>query len=77
MKFTVEMDYYDMLTLWSYCKVEVNNLREINPNSPVYGFLQTEADKLEKIMGALDKSMNEATIVNRLRDKLDEALVAE
>ena len=60
MKFTVEMDYYDMMTLWSYCKVKVKNLRKIDPNSPVYGFLQTEADKLEKIMGALTKSMDEA-----------------
>lgn len=59
MKFTLEMDYYDMLTLWSYCKVEVNTLREIDPNSPVYEFLQKEADRLERIIGALDKSMKE------------------
>lgn len=60
MKFTVEMDYYDMLTLWSYCKTEVNKLREIDPTSPVYTFLQTEADKLERITGALENSMDEA-----------------
>ena len=57
MKFTVEMDCYDMLTLWSYCKIEVNKLREIDPTSPVYTFLQKEADKLERIMGALDRAM--------------------
>ena len=60
MKFTVEMDYHDMLTLWSYCKVELDKLRSISPDSPVYGFLQTEADKLEKILNALYKSMDEA-----------------
>ena len=59
MTFTVEMDYYDMLTLWSYCKTEVNKLREIDPTSPVYDFLQQEADKLKRITGALDKSMME------------------
>lgn len=60
MKFTLEMDYYDMLTLWSYCKTEVNTLREIDPTSTVYKFLQTEADKLERITAALDNSMDEA-----------------
>ena len=58
MKFIIDMDYDDMLTLWSYCKVEVNKLREIDPNSSVYEFLQKEADKLEKIVTALEKSMN-------------------
>lgn len=59
MKFTVEMNYSDMLRLWSYCKVEALNLRSISPDAPLYGFLQTEADKLERIIDALDKSMME------------------
>lgn len=60
MKITVEMDYHDMLILWSYCKVEVNMLREIGLGSPVYDSLQTEADRLERIMNTLDKAMDDA-----------------
>ncbi len=64
MKFAVEMDYYEMLTLWSYCKTEVNKLREISPNSPVYDFLQREADKLERIEKALDDSIDKARFIS-------------
>ena len=64
MKFTVEMDYYDMLTLWSYCKTEVNKLREIDPDSPVFGLLQTEADKLDRIEKALDDSIDKARFIS-------------
>ncbi len=59
MTFTVDMDYYDMQTLWGYCKVAVDKFREISPDNPVYDFVQQEADKLEKIMGALEKSMDD------------------
>ncbi len=61
MTFHVEMDNYDMLTLCSHCKVEIDKLREISPDSPIYGFLQQEADKLERIMRALDKAMDTAS----------------
>lgn len=59
MKFTVDLDYYDMQALCSYCKVKVDNLRKISPDTPVYPFLQQEADRLERIMGALQKSIDD------------------